>query len=334
MKKVALFGGSFDPVHKGHIELASMVLKKLDFDEFWFIVAYDQPLKATHYASFDDRVEMLKKACKPFEKMRVITVEKDLPKPSYTFNTVSYLKSEYPEINFTWVMGADNLENLHLWYKIEELKNLVEFLIVARSDIQSDKYKTLSFNNEASSSKVRSGHFKYLDTDVLNYIIDNRLYFKEILFNNLSDKRAKHSLMVTDLALELAEHYDLDMTEVFLASILHDIAKELDKSEELSIMNNHYKEHLHYHQKVYHQFTGEYLVKNQFLIHNDGILKAISSHTTGDDNSLLSKIVYLSDKLERSRPYQVEDYISLSKVNIDKAFDKVKTEAVKIRKEG
>lgn len=330
--KIGLFGGSFDPIHIGHIELANKAIKDLALDELWFIVAYDQALKDDHFASFEDRVALAEIAVRNNPKLKVITIEKDLPKPSYTYNTILKLKETYPEDEFVWIMGSDNLKTLDKWYRIDDLKELIEFVIIRRDQDELKDYKYIDFDNEASSTKIREGEFKYLDLKVLNEIIKRRLYIENLVYNNLSDKRAKHSISVKDLALEIAEYYDFNESEVYLASILHDITKELAVEESLKIMNDHYSEHLHYHPKVHHQFTAEYYLKNKLLIDNENILSAIKSHTTGDNESELAMLIYLSDKLERNRKYPVEEYIKLSKKDLKEAFKLVKAEAESKRK--
>lgn len=330
--RVGLFGGSFDPIHIGHIELANKALKELNLDELWFIVAYDQALKDDHFASFEDRVALVEIAIKNNPKLKVITIEKELPKPSYTYNTIIRLKKDYLDYDFVWIMGSDNLNTLDKWYRIDDLKELIEFNIIRRDKDEVLDYKYIDFDNPASSTKIREGHFKYLDPLVLAEIIKRRLYIEDLVFSKLSDKRAKHSVSVKDLALEIAKYYDFDESEVYLASILHDITKELAEEESLNIMNDHYSEHLHYHHKVHHQFTAEYYLKNNLLIDNDNILSAIKSHTTGDNESDLAKLIFLSDKLERNRKYPVEEYIDLSKKDINKAFKLVKAEAESKRK--
>ncbi|MCF0113844.1 MAG: nicotinate-nicotinamide nucleotide adenylyltransferase, partial [Erysipelotrichaceae bacterium] len=86
--RIGLFGGSFDPVHNGHIELAKYVRKQCALDEIWFLPTVKTPLKDFKQTDYEDRVAMLKYALKPFKRLKVSTIEATLPIPSYTINTV------------------------------------------------------------------------------------------------------------------------------------------------------------------------------------------------------------------------------------------------------
>lgn len=335
MKKVGLFGGSFDPVHKGHIDLGKKVLKDKDLDEIWFIPTFSQPLKDGHVESFKNRKKLLKIATKPYKKFKVVDIESKLPKPSYTYNTVRALKSQYPKYTFKWIIGDDQVEQLDKWYKIDKLLEMLDFIVVNRSNIKKDsRFSYVDFYHKASSSAVRSGNFNFLDTSVKEAIYKDQMYFEHILRNRLSEKRASHSLRCVDVALEISKNYNLKQSDVFKAVVLHDIGKELDKDVELVIMKKYYPKHLDKHPKIFHQYTGAYLAKKDFCVFDKKILAAIASHTTGDNNSLLGMITYVADKLERGRSYEVEHYITLCKKNIYKGFKVVKNDAEVARNKG
>lgn len=333
MRKIGLFGGSFDPIHTGHLKLAKHALDVLKLDEVWFVVTYDQPLKDNHTESFENRVKLVKMMIKDDERLKVVEIEKDLPQPSYTYNTVVKLKKLYPDDQFVWLLGSDNIKTLDKWYKIDELRELIDFVFYGRDvdDIETVE-QVIEFSDPSSSTKIRQGHLEYLDNDVLDYMFEHNLYMEAIVRANLSQKRADHVMRCVEVALEISAHYDVDQRKVYLATILHDYTKELEKSLELEIMQEHYPTMLDYHHKVYHQFTGGHMAKHLFKIDDLEIIAAIENHTSGKDEGILSKIVYLSDKLERGRKYPVEDYIQLSKENLDEAFIQVKNEAEAKRK--
>ena len=335
MKKIGLFGGSFDPVHKGHLELAKQVLKDCDLDEVWFILTYSQPLKDGHVESFNNRKKLLEIATKPYKKLKVCDIESKLPAPSYTYNTVKALKKHYPNNQFMWIIGDDQLEHLDKWYQIDKLLEMIAFSVVNRSNIKRDKrFKYVDFKHPASSSAIRNGNFNFLDTSVKEAIYKDQMYFDHILRARLSEKRASHTLRCVDVALEISSFYNIDQSDVFKAVVLHDIAKELDKDVELEIMRKYYPQHLDKHPKIFHQYTGAYLAKKDFCIFDKKILAAIKSHTTGDNTSLLGMITYVADKLERGRPYAVEHYITMCKENIYQGFKIVKRDAEMARNKG
>lgn len=333
MKKVGLYGGSFDPIHNGHIDLAKKVLKKLDLDEIWFIPSYDQPLKSEHIETFTNRVKLLNVAIKHYKKMHVCEIEKNLPAPSYTYNTVSKLKKDYPTYDFVWIIGDDQMATLDKWYKIDKLLEVIDFVVVNRNDVKVDStFKKIDFKHLASSSEVRSGNFNYLPKAVVEKIYEENMYFHHILKQRLSDKRADHVLRCVSVAKEIGQYYNIDQTDLYKSVVLHDISKEMDKDRETDLMNRYFPQYLDINQKIYHQYTATIIAKEDFAIYDQKILDAIKSHTTGDNISLLAMITYVADKLERGRSYPVEHYIEMCKENIYKGFKVVKTDALKARK--
>ncbi|NLC54601.1 MAG: nicotinate (nicotinamide) nucleotide adenylyltransferase [Erysipelothrix sp.] len=333
MKKIGLFGGSFDPVHSGHIELSKTVLKELSLDEVWLIPAFDQPLKSAHVETFENRVKLLKVATKHLKNLKVCEIEKELSTPSYTYNTVKRLMQTYPNNIFVWIIGDDQIEHLNKWYKIDELLNMVEFIVVNRNEVAvEDRFKHVDFKHNASSSAVRAGNFNMLPKVVVEMIYEHHLYFPHILKEFLSKERAEHTLRCVDVALEIGAYYNVEKTDLYKAVILHDITKELDKETELEIMEKYFPQYLNLNSKVYHQYTAAIVAKKFFRITDDKILAAIKSHTTGDNISLLAMITYVADKLERGRSYEVDHYIEMCKENIYKGFKVVRRDAKKARK--
>lgn len=333
MKNIGLFGGSFDPVHNGHIELAKTVLKNSHLDEIWFIPTFDQPLKDDHVESFINRMKLLEVALKPYRNINICDIEASLPTPSYTYNTVNKLKKLYPKYNLYWIIGDDQIPNLDKWYKIDELLKLIQFIVVNRNEIEVDnKFIHIDFKHPASSSAVRAGNFNYLPKAVIAKIYEEELYFPYILKQYLSEERANHTLRCVDVAKEIGAYYNVNQTDLYKAVVLHDITKELDVDIERDIMTNYYPQHLKANKKLYHQYTAAHVARKDFCVFDEKILNAIESHTTGDDTSLLGMLTYVADKLERGRPYDVEHYINKCKKNLYKGFKIVKEDAEKARK--
>lgn len=116
MKKVGLFFGSFNPIHIGHLILANYIVEHSDLDELWFVVSPQNPFKEKKSLLKDhNRLDMVQLALKNYPKMRASNVEFGLPQPSYTIDTLTYLKEKYPETYFSIIMGEDNLEGLPKW---------------------------------------------------------------------------------------------------------------------------------------------------------------------------------------------------------------------------
>lgn len=116
MKKVGLFFGTFNPIHVGHLIIANHMAHHTDLDEVWLVVTPQNPFKQKSSLLADyHRLMIAQIAVEDNEKVKVSNVEFKLPKPSYTINTLVHLKEAYPAIEFSLLMGEDNLRSLHKW---------------------------------------------------------------------------------------------------------------------------------------------------------------------------------------------------------------------------
>lgn len=122
MKKVGLFFGSFNPIHIGHLIIANYLVENNNLNELWFIVSPQNPFKEKKtLLQENQRLDMVERALKNYPKMRASNVEFSLPRPSYTIDTLTYLKEKYPNLQFTLIMGEDILETFHKWKNAERL---------------------------------------------------------------------------------------------------------------------------------------------------------------------------------------------------------------------
>ncbi|MDP0499733.1 MAG: nicotinate-nucleotide adenylyltransferase [Verrucomicrobiota bacterium JB022] len=132
-RKIGLLGGSFDPVHLGHMFIGLDALEALGLDEIWYIPAARSPHKAANPLASDvDRVAMLRCALAPEPRFRLWAGELELPPPSYTWRTLEKLITEHPDARFFWIIGADQFQALPRWSRIEHVAALVEFAVLAR----------------------------------------------------------------------------------------------------------------------------------------------------------------------------------------------------------
>lgn len=116
MKKVGVFGGSFDPVHLGHTRLAEYALRHAGLDEVWLMVSPRNPLKEAGYEATDaQRLEMARLAVRDLPGIEVSDFEFSLPAPSYSWLTLTRLRETYPERSFQLIIGGDNWKDFHLW---------------------------------------------------------------------------------------------------------------------------------------------------------------------------------------------------------------------------
>lgn len=137
MKRIAFYGGSFDPVHNGHIKIAQELVKLFKLDEFVFIPAYHAPHKKDKKpTSAFQRYAMLCLATKDESRIGVSKVELDLPSSSYTIETLTKLKTALPRKRIFFVMGADSWQEITTWHEWEKVLTIVNIIVVTRPPIE------------------------------------------------------------------------------------------------------------------------------------------------------------------------------------------------------
>ena len=117
MKKVGIFGGSYNPIHIGHLALANYLCEYGDLDEVWFMVSPQNPFKAHSSDLWDDqlRLELVRLAVEDYPKFHASDFEFHLPRPSYMVNTLQKLRETHPDREFTLIIGADNWMSFPRW---------------------------------------------------------------------------------------------------------------------------------------------------------------------------------------------------------------------------
>lgn len=132
-KKIGLFFGSFNPVHVGHMIIANFMATQADLDQVWLVVSPQNPLKNKSSLARDhDRLHLVRLAIGDNPNLRASDIEFGLPKPSYTIDTLTYLKEKYPDYRFVLIMGGDNLASLHRWKNYELLLRDYELYVYRR----------------------------------------------------------------------------------------------------------------------------------------------------------------------------------------------------------
>lgn len=332
MMKVILFGGSFNPPHLGHLKLALKSLKFLNATELWFIPSLKSPLKEIELVDFEHRCSMIELLIKPYKKLKISRIEAELDEVSYTFNTIKALRERYNNVDFIWLMGSDQANQFEKWYKSDELLKSIKFAVYLRNIDDLIKPPFISIHTDTiyanSSQRIREGLVHLTHPNVLKYMMDNELYVEEIAKSMMSLKRFKHTINVCELALSLASAHDVNLHQVYLAALFHDCTKEwaMNKSEAwLNFINSEY---IQENQALWHQKVGAIFVKRYLNIQDKVIINAIAYHVHGS-NHIVSKIVYIADKCERTRKYDSSEYINLAMIDIDKAYIKVKNTQVK-----
>lgn len=152
MKKIGILGGTFDPIHFGHLNLAFELMEKRGLDSVWFIPAKISPHKQNLSPTpFQDRLNMLKVAIEDIPQFRANDIEGHLPSPSYTFNTLQALIKQDQGVNqFYLLMGEDSIPGFFNWHRPEDIIKLTPLLIGSRSGIwQGDHLNGSSLIKEA-----------------------------------------------------------------------------------------------------------------------------------------------------------------------------------------
>lgn len=130
---VILFGGTFDPPHVGHLAMAQLALEQTGASEVCLLPAPAPPHKEEQSLSYEVRVKLCEALVTGHPGLHVSTFERDMPRPSFTVDTVAELKARYPETRFLFLLGADSLAQLPTWERAEELAKAISFLVAARS---------------------------------------------------------------------------------------------------------------------------------------------------------------------------------------------------------
>lgn len=331
--KILLFGGSYNPIHKGHINAALNASNYLQCQEVWFI-----PRKYNYDGSLlldgKHRIAMMKMALAEFPNFKICDIElKDRNKKLiYTYNTARLLTKKYKnQYQFYFLIGADQLNNIERWYKIDQLTKLFQFVCFKRpgyiiNEKLAQKYHVLIIDGkqiDASSTKVRAGYYDEIDESIQQYIKEHELYLKERLMPHLPERLFIHCLSTARLAKALAQKNQQNTNRAYVAGILHDVSKALPKDEIRQIMEQHFPTKLKKPEYCHHQYASAYLAKTIYGISDVKTLKAIASHCRSSKKmSKLDKIIYCADKLEEEREFAnaVADIRKEAYQNIDKAF--------------
>ena len=190
MKNIGLFFGTFDPIHIGHEKIAKYFLEKY-FDQVWFVITPLNPDKVNENLTDENiRLEMTKKYCVIHKDFEVCDIEYRLPKPNYTADTLLELKKNYPDFNFSIIMGEDNLIGLENWKNYNQILE-VRLYVYPRNTKKSahttlKSHQAVVFSNaplmEVSSSEIRNiirknkNYSHLIPDEIYNFILDSNLY--------------------------------------------------------------------------------------------------------------------------------------------------------------
>ncbi len=193
--KIALYFGSFNPIHNGHLIIASHVVQFTDIQEVWFVVSPHNPFKnAKTLLNENHRLNLVRTAIEGENKIKASNVEFKLPKPSYTINTLAYLKEKHPTKDFCILLGSDGLQNIENWKNAETILREHQLYVYERpgfSIIEKNKMRVTKINApllDISSTHIRNllsegKSIRYLVPDDVREEIENNAYYKSTLEN-------------------------------------------------------------------------------------------------------------------------------------------------------
>lgn len=335
MKNIILFGGAFDPIHLGHLNMAEAASKTLDA-EVIFIPAKISVWKSDS-APINDKIRMIELAIKDFHREGVFSVSKyeaELENDiNYSIDTVKHFKKLYPNDNLFLLIGTDQVNSFHKWKSAKEISEIVNIIFFGRDNYEINNKNVVEYNmrkidgeiNDINSTDIRE--LKNLETtdSVLDYIIDNDLYFMNKIKERMCEERYLHSKSVGKLSYEIAKSNKVvEPKKALIAGLVHDCAKELPRNEEKALMEEYFPQYLYLPRIIYHQFTGSIIAERDFGIHDKTILDAIKYHTTANsDMSDIGLIIYCADKIEPTRGFDSKNLINSMKCSLKQGFKDV-----------
>ncbi|MBO7319339.1 MAG: nicotinate (nicotinamide) nucleotide adenylyltransferase [Clostridia bacterium] len=331
--RIGIYGGAFNPVHKGHIKLAEEVKTKAHLDKIIIMPSGVSPHKSSGgLVDSEYRLQMCRLA---FEGEDYIISDLEIKREgkSYTVDTVTELKKLYPDDELYLIMGSDMLLSFHRWYRYDDILSAVTICATTRQgDISLDELKAYSRDVlkkdtliidfepfECSSTKVREALLSaddatsMLSEKVLGYIKEKGLYtdkyteIRKLLKSKLDDYRYIHSSGVADSARDLAKIYGGNEEKAYFAGLLHDIAKNMPKDEQLRLIEKGgitLTDAEKNNPALWHAIAGECYLRCEMGITDPEILGSVRYHTTGKAGmSLMEKIIYIADYISAERNY-------------------------------
>jgi len=191
--KIGLYFGSFNPVHNGHLIIAKHVINNTDLKQVWMVISPQNPLKNSNsLLNKYDRLNMVQSALEGETKIKASTIEFNLPSPSFTIDTLAYLKEKHKQHQFSIIMGSDSFTNIKKWKNYEMIIKNYEIYIYQRTGYPIQNTEKTIVNKleapliEISSSAIRKiikdgKSIRYLVPDVVDQQIKENKYYKKKL---------------------------------------------------------------------------------------------------------------------------------------------------------
>ena len=356
--KILIYGGSFNPPHKGHREAAAFAAQRLNADKLLIIPDCQPPHKELERGapSPEQRLEMCRLAFTGIRSAEISDIEIRRGGKSYTSETLRSLREEYPDAEFWLLMGGDMLKTLATWHEAEYILSTVKIGAFPRTAGREkraleDAAKSLKARYGAavevkllplkprsvSSTQIRRalrfrGGAGQLSARVYGYIVKHRLYGVRVNFDwlrargyaMLKPNRVAHVRGCEEEAARLAQRWQADPDKAAEAAILHDCTKKEALPEQLQLCEKYgiIPDGIERENgKLLHAPTGAAVAEREFGMSPD-VVSAIRWHTTGrPDMTLLEKIMYMADYIEPNRDFEGVDALrKLAYEDLDRAM--------------
>ncbi len=331
--RIAVFGGSFDPVHKEHMHLAQAAIEELGLDKLFVMPAHTPPHKKGKVLSSDsERLEMCRIAFQNEPKIEVSDYEITRGGTSYTYLTCRHFRQNYQDAEIFWIVGTDMLRDFPTWREPESILKDVTLAVCGRAesvDWQTEeqakfvarfgkKFRAFTYNGaDVSSTKIRvlagAGMrlTPFVSEEVEQFIVQKALYRIPNADKALAlekPARQAHSLRVAEYAASRAVKLGVSEKQAICAALFHDCAKNLSLDAPQLQGFSLPTEWGEVPSEVCHQFAGAYVAEKEFGVTDEDVLNAIRYHTSARPKmSELEKLIFLADMLEDERAYEGVD---------------------------
>lgn len=348
MSKIGIMGGTFDPIHNGHLKIASAAKSEYHLDRVIFLTSGNPPHKRGKKI-LDAKIRhiMVKRAIADIPGFEPCDWEVNRAEYSYTLTTLRHFHELYPVDELFFIIGGDSLRDFNTWHKPEEILKLCTLLVYDRTGgtAESEHAKPIHGEKiEISSTDIRKmcedgkDISEYVPHQVCEFIKINNIYigiesFEKHLQSMLTPSRFAHSLGVRDTAVRLAKIHGADEKKAEIAGLLHDNAKNLDnpyeRCRDLEVELDEFEKK---NPALVHAKLGAETAKCEFYITDPKILDAIRYHTVGRAGmSLLEKIVFVADLTEPGRTFPDAPALrAVAEKDIDRAVCECIKSTVKI----
>ncbi len=318
--KIGIVGGTFDPIHKGHLMLGEYAYRECGLDEVWYMPNGTPPHKEHETLSFDtiERVAMTRLAIVDKSYYRLQSYEVEQQGIHYSYETMRHFKEIYPEHEFFFVIGADSLFHIERWVHPEIFLKTCVILAAFRDEKTSDEMKRqIQYLNEKYDADIRLLNTPQVDvssSEIREKLADGKSVKEDLpelvwlyleVKKTIPLKRFSHTLGVMDTARDLAICYRQDVKKAMLAALLHDCAKGTAYQERVGLCQQYgldVSEAERMNPELLHAKLGSYFAETKYGVSDPEILDAITYHTTGRPKmTILDKIIYIADYIEPGR---------------------------------